>query len=119
MKTINKIQKYMALHVKRHTCVVNVMKTSNTAERETSTVIVSSGIHFIRPLRSFEADLIGEKEGYLNVVACIVYCNCRRVLLMRVGPVPFQDHCEDAVGTWPGPCKDRPYCSPSFTYHAE
>ena len=34
---------------------------------------------------------------------------------MRVSPVPYQDHCEDAVGTWPGPCKDRPFYLYSLT----
>jgi len=71
------------------------------------------------PFRNFEADPIGEQEVFLNVVACIVYCMCRGVLLMRVGPVPFQDHCEDAVGTWPGPCKDRPFYPSSLTNRAE
>jgi hypothetical protein len=73
----------------------------------------------MEPFRNFEADPIREQEGFLNVVACIVYCKCRRVLLVRVRPVPFQDHCEDAVGTCPGPCKDRPFYPSALTNRAE
>jgi hypothetical protein len=40
--------------------------------------------------RNFEAGPIREEVRCLNVVVCIVYCICRRVLLMRASPSRFR-----------------------------